>query len=251
MSTLLSSRADQLRPHFDAARDALFLDLDGTLAPLAPRPQDVGPDSVRNGLLAALERRLDGRLAVISGRTVEEVDRILDGAARAVAGVHGLVRRSANGVLVAAPPHTGLDEARSALQAFAADRPGLLVEDKTASLALHYRAAPGQAESARALVDRLAAKLGLKAQRGAAVVELRTPGPDKGDAVAAFLSEPTFAGCRPVFVGDDLTDEDGFAFAERAGGQGVLVGPDRPTAASRRLADVAAVLDWLEEILRA
>lgn len=239
------------RPDFDPDRDALFLDLDGTLAPLAPRPQDVGPNPRRTGLLRALDGRLGGRLAVVSGRAVADVDRILDGAARAVAGVHGLVRRSRDGQVTAAPPHPGLGEVRAAFAVFAAGHPGLLVEDKGASLALHYRNAAALEAESLALAGRLAAATGLTAQPGAAVVELRTPGADKGDAVAAFLGEAPFAGCRPVFVGDDLTDEDAFAFVERQGGQGVLVGPARATAASRRLPDVEAVLAWLEEIARA
>lgn len=243
--------SDPARVNLDLSRDALFLDLDGTLAPIAPRPRDVGADSARNRLLAALARRLDGRLAVVSGRAIEDIDRILDGAVRAVAGVHGLTRRSGGGLVVAAPPHPGLARARRAFERFAAGHPGLLVEDKAVSVALHYRAAPACREGALALADRLARETGLAAQPGAAVVELRTPGPGKGDAVAAFLAEPPFTGCRPVFVGDDLTDEDAFGFVERVGGLGVLVGPARDTAASHRLADVAAVLAWLEEIARA
>jgi trehalose 6-phosphate phosphatase len=245
------SNVESDRPQVDPDQDCLFLDLDGTLAPLAPRPQDVIADSDRNRLLAALNNRLEGRLAVISGRTIEDVDRILDRTVLAVAGVHGLTRRSSDGALSAAVPDAGLIRVREAFQHFASDHPGLLVEDKSASIALHYRGAPQYRQAALALADRLAAETGLVAQHGAAVVELRTPGADKGDAVAAFLAEPPFAGRRPVFVGDDLTDEDAFAFVERAGGLGVLVGPARATAASHRLADVAAVLAWLEEIARA
>jgi trehalose 6-phosphate phosphatase len=81
------------------------------------------------------------------------------------------------------------------------------------------------------------------------VVELRTPGQDKGQSVAAFLRERPFMGATPIFVGDDLTDEDGFAAAARLGGYGVLVGPMRPTAASYRLADTEAVTAWLESVV--
>ncbi len=239
------------RPSLDPDHDSLFLDLDGTLAPLAPRPQDVVADPTRNALLAALSSRMQGRVAVVSGRTIEDVDRILSGKIQAVAGVHGLTRRTSDGRFILAALHPGLGETRAAFKAFAAALPGLLIEDKTASIALHYRGAPQLERQAIALAERLAAKTGLVAQRGAAVIELRTPGADKGDAVAAFLAEPPFVGGRPVFVGDDLTDEDAFIFVERMGGQGVLVGPKRDTAASRRLEDVAAVLTWLQEIVRA
>lgn len=240
-----------LHPTFDCDRDVLFLDLDGTLAGFAPRPQDVGPDPRRTAVLVALVERLRGRLAVISGRSVADVDRILQATVTAVAGVHGLERRTAAGRFLAAPVHAGLAPARVALQRFAAAHPGVLIEDKSASVALHYRAAPDLAEATLALGEDLSASTGLRLQRGAAVIELRAPGPDKGDAIAAFLGEAPFAGHRPVFVGDDVTDEDGFAFVEQSGGFGVLVGPPRETAASRCLPDIAAVLDWLEEIARA
>ena len=81
------------------------------------------------------------------------------------------------------------------------------------------------------------------------VVELRTPGPNKGDAIADFLGDAPFAGARPVFVGDDLTDEGGFLAAAARGGFGVLVGPERRTRARWRLADVDAALAWLEASL--
>lgn len=239
------------RPAFDPRRDALFLDLDGTLAPLAPRPWDVKADPGRNRLLADLTERLGGRLAVVSGRTIEDVDRILGGAVATVAGVHGLAVRFADGRSSVAPPHPGLAAARSGFQAFVARRPALLVEDKGVSIALHFRAQPALEEESMALAMHLAEETGLLAQKGAAVIELRTPGANKGDAIAVLLAGPPFAGRRPVFAGDDLTDEDAFAFVEKAGGTGVLVGPPRPTAASRRLPDVAAVLAWLEEIARA
>lgn len=251
MSAALIVDEQAAAPTLNLSGDSLFLDLDGTLAPLAPRPQDVTADAHRNRLLAGLAKRMDGRLAVVSGRTIDDVDRILSGAVQAVAGVHGLTRRTGSGLLIADPPHPGLTRAGEAFRTLAATDPGLLVEDKTASIALHFRGAPGRRDAALALADCLAAETGLAVQHGAAVVELRTPGPDKGDAVAAFLAESPFTGTRPVFVGDDVTDEDAFRFVERVGGMGVLVGPARETAATHRLADVAAVLAWLEETAHA
>jgi len=225
---------------------ALFLDLDGTLAPIAARPDDVRPDPRRTRLLERLGRALDGRLAVVSGRTLADIDRILESKVDCVAAVHGLVLRGVGGEVLATPPHPGLAEAVRRLRAFAARDPGLLVEEKGASVALHYRLARFEAADAQALVRAIAADTGLTRQQGDMVEELRTPGPTKGDSVRAFMQAARFAGAAPIFVGDDATDEHGFEAARRLGGFGVLVGPPRETCASFRLADVAAVIAWLE-----
>jgi trehalose 6-phosphate phosphatase len=226
---------------------ALFLDLDGTLAPIAARPQDVGPDPRRTSLLERLAQTLDGRLAVISGRTLEDVDRILEGCVIAVAAVHGLVRRDPDGQVFASQPHPALAHATQALRAFAERDCGMIVEEKAGlSVALHFRLAREQAEAARACARRLAVETDLSLQDGDMVVELRTPGASKGDSVRAFMAMPCFAGARPVFVGDDVTDEDGFEAAQALGGLGVVIGPHRATGARFRLADVDAALAWLE-----
>jgi len=229
-------------------RPALFLDLDGTLAAIEPRPEDVRPEPWRTRLLVDLQDRLDGRLAVVSGRTLEDVDRILEGAAPAVAAVHGLVRRRHDGSLVRTPPHPGLARARQQAAALAARHPGLRIEDKGVSLALHFRFAPQLEALVLDNAERIAREQGLKLQPGIMVAELATPGVNKGGAVLAFMSEPPFTGASPVFVGDDVTDEDGFE-AVRGAGIGVLAGPPRPTRASRRLDDVDAVRDWLSAML--
>jgi trehalose 6-phosphate phosphatase len=133
------------------------------------------------------------------------------------------------------------------LKAFATADPRLIVEEKGGlSVALHFRQADRRAEAARAKAREIAAETGLVLQDGDMVVELRTPGPRKGDSVRAFMGEPCFAGTRPVFVGDDVTDEDGFAAAQALGGMGVAVGVLKTTGARFRLADVEAALAWLE-----
>ena len=128
---------------------------------------------------------------------------------------------------------------------FAARTEGLLIEEKPASVALHYRRAPAAQAQVDQFMGGLAERFGLLLQHGKMVAELRPKGADKGDALRAFMAEPPFAGARPVFVGDDLTDEHAFAAAADLGGSGVLVGPQRPTAACWRLDDVAAVIGWL------
>lgn len=225
---------------------ALFLDLDGVLAPLADTPDAVLADPRRTRVLLALDRALEGRLAVISGRTLNEIDRIADGAARSAAGVHGLQRRRRDGSIVAIQPSAGVAGAVAAFRAFAEDHPGMIVEDKGVSAGLHYRSAPQAEAEVTALAQAWAERAALVIQPGKLVVELKTPGADKGTALTAFMGEPGFATSTPVMAGDDLTDEAGFEAAEALGGFGILVGPARQTAARYGLADVDAVLTWLE-----
>ena len=227
-------------------RTALFLDLDGTLAPIASRPQDVKPTARVTRLIERLTEALHGRLAVLSGRTLADVDRILEQRVQAVASVHGLVRRTADGEILDRTPHPELPAAAEAFRELAQRDSGLIVEDKGYSVALHYRLAPGFAEQALQLAQEVAGRTGLLLQPGHMVVELRTPGPSKGDSLRQFMAAPPFSGATPVFVGDDLTDEPAFRAAAALGGFGVLVGPPRPTAARWRMDDVNAVLSWLE-----
>ena len=237
-------------PPLDVRTAALFTDLDGTLARLQPAPGLVGPDAARRKLLEGLRQALDGRLAVVSGRGLADLDRILEGSAPALAAVHGLVRRDALGRTHQAPTPPGLADARASVEAFARADRKLSVEDKGPAVALHYRASPGAEEACQDLAHRLALSHDLRFQQGDMVVELRAAGPDKGDAVLDFMAEPPFVGAVPVFLGDDLTDEDGFAAASALGGYGVIVGARRPTAAKYALADVDAAADWLGRAVR-
>jgi trehalose 6-phosphate phosphatase len=226
---------------------ALFLDLDGTLAPIAARPQDVAPDPRRTSLLERLAVKLEGRLAVVSGRTLADVDRILEGCVTSVAAVHGLVVRDPSGAVYETPPHPSLSLAAAGLSGLAARDPRLLVEEKAGlSVALHFRLAPEYAAAARACARELARRTGLALQEGDMVEELRTPGANKGDSVRAYMARPPFAGARPVFVGDDATDEFGFEAVQSLGGAGVRVGEPRLTEARFGLLGVDAALAWLE-----
>ena len=234
-------------PAIEPGRDALFLDLDGTLAAIRPHPGDVGPEARRTELMRRLGERLSGRVAVVTGRSLEEADRILDGACGPLAAVHGLVVRGPDGALDAPEASAAVAQAHQALTDFAEGHDGLLVEDKGVSVGLHYRAAPDLQGEAERLGHDLAERHGLSAQPGDMVFELRQPGANKGSAVRRLMALDEFAGARPIFVGDDLTDEDGFAAAQELGGYAVLVGPREPSGADYGLADVEAVFAWLEE----
>lgn len=227
---------------------ALFLDMDGVLAPLAPTPQAVVAEPRRTAVLRALDAALDGRVAIISGRTIHEIDRIAGGASLSASGVHGLERRRRDGSLDRAVASQNVVDVVKVFARFAADRPGVIVEDKGVSAGLHYRQAPEAEAEAIALARRLAAETGLELQPGHMVLELKTPGADKGRALTAFMAEAPFAGATPVMLGDDQTDEAGFRAAEALGGYGVRVGEPCETAARYRLKDVEAVLTWLEAV---
>jgi trehalose 6-phosphate phosphatase len=224
---------------------ALFLDFDGTLVELAETPAAIRVPPGLGPLLDRRRRRLRGRLAIVSGRSLADLERHLPAAGIAFSGSHGLELKLADGTALPLSVPLGLDDVRVQVERFAGPTPGLVVEEKPAGIALHYRLAPDAAQRVEAFMTSLAKKRGFAVQRGAMVVELRPSGATKGDALKAFMTEPEFAGARPWFVGDDLTDEHGFAAAAALGGAGILVGPMRDTTARYRLDSARAVRDWL------
>jgi len=229
----------------DANRDALFLDLDGTLVDIAPRPAAIRVTSALKALLVQARNGLRGRLAIVSGRSLADLDGHLGAALGLAAGTHGAELRGAGARIHAPERHRALARIRLALSRF--DTRGLLIEDKDIAIAIHYRDRPERQEEVLSLARHLAALSdGLFAvQRGRMVVELKPAGFDKGSAIRAFLDEPLFVGARPVFIGDDLTDEAGFEACAALGGYGVLVGEPRQSAARYGLEDVEAVHRWI------
>lgn len=236
-------------PLLDPLRDALFLDLDGTLLEIADHPSAVQASPSLLALLRELSIHLDGACAVITGRTVADADDILKGALGSIAGVHGAEFKTP----VASTVQWSNDSepvwaARADAYALAS-RLQLLIEDKRASLALHYRSTPELAAEVHAAAEEIAAAHGLRVMKGQMVVELIAGQRTKGDALEAFMRQPPFAGRRPIAVGDDVTDEDAFASAAKLGGFGVLVGDRHDSAAAFGLSDPASVAAWLQASL--
>jgi trehalose 6-phosphate phosphatase len=225
---------------------ALFLDFDGTLVELAETPDGIRVSPGLGSLLRRLSVRLEGRLALISGRAIADLEQHLECSGLGISGSHGLELRLRDGSHIPLAARHELGEARERVASLAREASGLLVENKPFGIALHFRQAPQEEERVTDFLTKLAGETGLVLQRGKMVVELRPPGADKGDAVRAFMSQPDFAAARPLFVGDDLTDEDAFRAAADLGGSGILVGPARKTAARWRLDDIASVAAWLE-----
>ncbi|MGZ5180530.1 MAG: trehalose-phosphatase [Ramlibacter sp.] len=214
---------------------ALFLDFDGTLVDIAPEPGAVVVPCSLVPTLSSLQGYLAGAVAVVSGRPIREIDQYLAPLRMPVAGVHGAERRSAEGDLDRLAASPSLQEVERAAVGLAHRHPELLIERKSASLALHYRRAPQFEQLCIDVMEQAVAQTpGLVLLRGKMVVEAKPGGVSKGSAIEAFLREPPFVGRTPVFVGDDVTDEVGFSTVQRLGGLGVKVG-EGPTVAWQRL----------------
>jgi trehalose 6-phosphate phosphatase len=226
---------------------AVFLDMDGTLLDHVERPDAVRADAALGKLLVELQEATGGALALISGRPIAVLDVLFAPLRLAVAGQHGIERRGPDRIVHRHTfPLEPLRHATRQLGEFAARHAGLLLEDKGHSLALHFRLAPELAGAAREAVANALSTLGpdFEMQAGKLVFEIKPGGRDKGTAIEAFMAEAPFAGRLPVFVGDDASDEYGFANVNRMGGHTIKVGPG-PSSARWRVADAAAVRKWL------
>jgi trehalose 6-phosphate phosphatase len=227
-------------------RHALFSDFDGTLVDIAARPELVRVTPELRRLLRAVVSRLEGAVAIVSGRPVDQLARFLAPFGGVLVGQHGLERRHANGRVIRWCATPALARIRAALAEFAAGHDGVGFENKGATLALHYRQAPEFAAACHSLARQAADASGgaVEAIAGNMVVEIVPHGSGKGGAIAALLAERPFTGRMPVFLGDDSADEEGFAVVNRLGGLSVHIG-DGATAARFRLATVGAVREWL------
>ncbi len=229
---------------------ALFLDVDGTLLDLAERPDQVVTPPGLVATLARTERKLSGALALISGRAISDLDRLFEPLRLRASGIHGAELRSEPGDPIA--PTSGAMELPSwlwtALTREVAAFPGAFAENKRFSFVAHYRQAPTAERPLRQAVTRLvgSAPIAVEVMEARCAIELKAPGCDKGSAISAFLSLPAFQGRTPVFVGDDTTDESGFAVVAAHGGHAYSVGGWRPGAIGL-FADPPAVRQWLGE----
>ncbi len=239
-------------PRFDAPI-ALFLDLDGTLIDIAARPELVHASAALLDLLKHAHRKLDGALAVVSGRSIVDIDRILAPLRLPAVGIHGLEYRihGRDPVHSDAPPLP--EPLIERVEDFVRQHDGLLLELKGhTSIAIHFRAVPELEHMTSTFLEQELENLdsGYSLQQGKMVLELRPAGATKGTGIDRLMAEAPFAGRRPVFVGDDVTDEDGFVAVNAAGGESVRVGnPNGRTAAHYGLADVAAVRNWISTLI--
>nr|WP_279614681.1 trehalose-phosphatase [Sphingomicrobium astaxanthinifaciens] len=223
---------------------SLFLDFDGTLTAFTDDPRATRLEKDRRARLRAVHDRLEGRLAIVSGRALDGLAERIGDERITLVGSHGMEARiDGQRESWASRPDT-LDEALARLAAFA-EAQDLLFERKPFGGALHWRTRREHGDRAALEVRALAQRYALDVQLGDMVAELRAPGGDKGDALVRLMRRAPFSAGTPVMVGDDLTDEHGFAAAQALGGQGILVGARAATRARHRLADVDAVWEWL------
>jgi trehalose 6-phosphate phosphatase len=210
----------------DTAHIALLLDFDGTLVEIANTPDAVHvPDDLRTSLPRLLHRT-GGALAVVSGRPVADLDRHLAPLVLPTIGGHGAEMRVRDGAIerVVAPLPEALRRRLAEARAF---DPGIVIEDKAYSVALHYRQAPQQEERLRRHAAAVRAAFpgeNIEVLPGKAMLEVKRSGVSKGEAVRALMMRAPFAGRKPVFIGDDVTDESVFARLPELGGIGFSVG---------------------------
>jgi trehalose 6-phosphate phosphatase len=229
---------------------ALFLDVDGTLLEIASTPDAVKvPAALRNTLQLAAARE-NGALALVSGRCLRELDSLFAPCLFPAAGQHGLERRDAQGRLTR--PNVEIEllqPIRAVLTEMQMKHPGLLLEDKGTALAMHYRLAPKCEVQVRKVMMDLAAPLAGQfiLRPGKYVFEIAPTGCSKRTAIEAFMAEPPFINRTPVFVGDDLTDEDGFEAVNAVGGYSIRVGTNVGSVARYHFSSVSAVVAWLRE----
>ncbi len=233
-----------------AGRCCLFLDIDGTLLDFASTPDSVRVDEPLRALLRQLDRICDGAVAFVSGRSISDIDELFEPLYFAAAGVHGCERRDSEGKwLRPAFRGAGLRDFLERIRSPVAALDGVLVEDKGCAAALHYRRAPHLEGSLRAILQRFMNALPASYELfdGDHVIELKPSTHTKATAIEAFMQESPFSGRFPIFIGDDTTDQDGFAAIRRY--KGMAIGVGQRVATDWRLPNPAAVRRWLESFL--
>ncbi len=232
---------------------ALFLDVDGTLLDFVADPATAQVPRELRDTLARLSTALGGALAIVSGRSILDLDRLFAPLRLPLAGQHGAEARRDEQVRIFAPPSHALQHILAPIEAFAERETALRIERKGLSVAIHYRGAEGARDALRALLDRAMAEYGSEYQLLAShlAFDVRPRAVNKGVALDWFMDAAPFSGRVPIFIGDDRTDEDGFAAALAHGGHAVKVGARGESVAPWNLAGPRELRSWLERSLAA
>jgi trehalose 6-phosphate phosphatase len=222
---------------------AIFTDFDGTLVEIAATPDEVEVPGTLAQQLERAARELDSAFAVLTGREIADIDRFLAPLHLPIAGAHGTQRRRADGVVETVDPAAviGAEQIAQAVSPLVLANPALLLETKEGAVALHYRQAPELETAVRiAMEEAVHSVTDFTLVEGKMVIEARPRSASKGEALRAFMREEPFLGRTPIFIGDDITDEDAFIAAQELGGVGIKLG-EGDTAARMRIANVASV----------
>lgn len=229
---------------------ALFLDFDGTLVEIAETPTMVRVEQGLIDTLNAIKTSLNGALAIVTGRPIDQIDQHLLPLTTTAAGLHGLEWRLNDGAIEQYNDKAVIAElaqVRRQLAEFARQHPGLLLEDKQLTLALHYRQAPHLQALCQEQVEQLVARAEiLKVLQGKMVFEIKPAVINKGEAIRRFLQQPPFRDRIPVFAGDDVTDEDGFAVVNGLNGYSIRIGAGQDSLAQFCTPDVSGFINWLK-----
>lgn len=230
---------------------ALFLDIDGTLVDIAPSPDAIVVPPDLPGNLVALSKRLNGALALVTGRALPYADKLFQPYELPVAGLHGAERRMVDGSVDAVAATSVFEEVKTALAAAAGQWPGVLVEDKGAAVAAHYRQAPEWRDEVEKAMEFYLLQAGsdFTLQRGKMVFEIRPARANKGSAVQSYLEEAPFRGRRPIAIGDDVTDEEMFRIVNQMGGHSIRIA-DAPGGTEAR-GIIASAEDLRQALARA
>ena len=230
---------------------ALFLDVDGTLLEFCNNPDDVYPGVELNLILKSLSSLLKGALALVTGRRVLEIDRIFHPLQLPVGGQHGLEHRDAEGNFKLVKSLKFPENIRSQIQCFGEIYPECAIEDKSLTMAIHYRRAPKLEEKVLKFVNKLIeGEKHFHAISGNMVIEIKPLGVDKGQSIALFMENEPFVDKLPIFIGDDVTDEDGFRYINANNGISIKVGTRTSSLARYNLNNVNAVHDWLGSLCK-
>lgn len=238
-------------PSMNLRELAILLDVDGTILDIASTPGGVRvPESLRQ-TLAQLSRKTGGALALVSGRSLGDLDLLFAPLRLPAVGGHGAeLRASANGAAEAARSQPLDGRLRDRLAGIADSAPGVLVEDKGYAMAVHYRLAPDQERSVKRAVATIRADWpgdSIEVLPGKSVLEIKAAGFNKGAAIRTLMQHKPFAGRRPIFIGDDTTDETAFAMLPEFDGIGYSVGREVP-GTSYCFAAPSEVRHWLQRL---
>jgi trehalose 6-phosphate phosphatase len=214
-------------PVADLRDRAILLDIDGSILDIAPSPRQVQVPTDLRRTLVRLAEATDGALALVSGRPIDDIDLIFSPLRFAAIGVHGAEMRIRGSAEVQSRARPLSATLKRKLATVAELGPGILIEDKTYSLAMHYRLAPEKGSMILAAVSKICAAVAqgtVEILPGQLVVDVKRAGINKGNAVRKLMQYPPFAGRHPIFVGDDTTDLPVFGMISEFGGQAYSVG---------------------------